>query len=263
MSIRVNNLSKQYGQQRAVDDISFSVNEGEIVGFLGPNGAGKSTTMKVITGFLPPTSGAVFVGGENVMENPRAVKGMTGYLAEHNPLYHDMFVHEFLDFIAQIFGLKAERKTKRIAEMVHLCGLGAEQNKKIGALSKGYRQRVGLAQALIHDPKVLVLDEPTSGLDPNQLVEIRNLIRTVSRNKTVLFSSHILQEVEALCDRVVVINQGKIVADDRIENLLNAGVKFTIVEFSNEVAENDLLQIGGIVSVEKIEKARFQIKSAP
>ena len=257
MSIRVSNLTKQYGLQRAVDDISFEVNEGEIVGFLGPNGAGKSTTMKVITGFLPPTSGSILVAGENVVENPMAVKSMLGYLPEHNPLYQDMFVHEFLDFIAQVFGLKSERKAKRIGEMVHLCGLGAEQNKKIGTLSKGYRQRVGLAQALIHDPKVLVLDEPTSGLDPNQLVEIRNLIRRVSKDKTVLFSSHILQEVEALCDRVVVINQGKIVADDRIENLLQGGVKCVIVEFSNEVTEKDLLQIEGIVTVKRLENFRL------
>ncbi len=233
MSIQVRNLTKLYGQQKAVDDISFSVQEGEIVGFLGPNGAGKSTTMKVIAGFLPPTSGTVKVAGANVADHPMAVKSNTGYLPEHNPLYHDMYVHEYLAFMAGICGLKSSQRKERIAEMVQLCGLTLEQNKKIGMLSKGYRQRVGLAQSLIHDPKVLVLDEPTSGLDPNQLMEIRKLIKAVSKDKTVLFSTHILQEVVALCDRVIVINRGKIVADDRLDSLIQRDVSHLVVEFAN------------------------------
>ncbi len=227
MSIEVHQLTKCYGIQKAVDNISFSVDNisfsvqsGEIVGFLGPNGAGKSTTMKIVTGFVPPDAGQVSVQHLDVTEQPLAVKRLTGYLPEHNPLYLDMYVNEYLIFMAGLNGLDSSRRTSRTAEMISLCGLTLEQNKKIGALSKGYRQRVGLAQALVHDPKVLVLDEPTSGLDPNQLVEIRHLIKTVSKEKTVLFSTHILQEVEALCDRVLVIHQGQIVADDRLENLL-------------------------------------------
>ena len=260
MSIQVRNLTKQYGQQKAVDDVSFSVQEGEIVGFLGPNGAGKSTTMKVIAGFLPPTSGTVTVAGANVVDHPMAVKSKTGYLPEHNPLYHEMYVHEYLGFMAGICGVKASQRKERVAEIVHLCGLTLEQNKKIGMLSKGYRQRVGLAQSLIHDPKVLVLDEPTSGLDPNQLVEIRRLIKAVSKDKTVLFSTHILQEVVALCDRVIVINRGKIVADDRLDYLMQGGGSHLVVEFANEVTEQSLLQIEGIELVKNIEKFRFQIK---
>lgn len=263
MSIKVTHLSKQYGQQRAVDDISFAVSEGEIVGFLGPNGAGKSTTMKILTGFLPPTEGTALVGGESVADHPISVKKKVGYLPEHNPLYLDMYVHEYLHFMAGIFGLSSSQKINRVAEMIHLCGLADEQNKRIGLLSKGFRQRVGLAQALIHDPKVLVLDEPTSGLDPNQLVEIRRLIKTVSKDKTVLFSTHILQEVKALCDRVIVINKGKIVADDRLDALLLGGGNYLIVEFANEVAEQDLARIEGVEKVRKLENFRFQVKSFP
>ena len=261
MSIQVNHLTKIYGQQKAVDGVSFSVQEGEIVGFLGPNGAGKSTTMKIITGYLPPSSGDVMVGSLNVAEQPMAVKRMTGYLPEHNPLYLDMYVHEYLGFMGGIYGLKSSYIRERITEMVNLCGLTDEQNKKIGMLSKGFRQRVGLAQALIHDPKVLVLDEPTSGLDPNQLVEIRRLIKAVSKDKTVLFSTHILQEVEALCDRVVVINKGKIVADDRLENLLQGGGHYLIVEFANEITEHELLTLEGVEHVQKLVNFRFQLKT--
>ena len=260
MSIQVNNLLKIYGQQKAVDNVSFSVNEGEIAGFLGPNGAGKSTTLKIITGFLSPTIGTVTVGGRNVVQEPMAVKRLTGYLPEHNPLYLDMYVYEYLGFMAGMYGLSPSRRKERASEMVKLCGLTEEQNKKIGALSKGYRQRVGLAQALIHDPKVLILDEPTSGLDPNQLAEIRKLIKTVSRDKTVLFSSHILQEVEALCDRVIVINKGKIVADDLLQNLLQNGTGQVIVAFSGGVTVEMLSQIEGVESVQKLEEFRFQIK---
>ncbi len=260
MSIKVFNLTKQYGQQKAVDQVSFSVNEGEIVGFLGPNGAGKSTTMKIITGFLPPTEGTVEVEGESVIDNPMSVKRKTGYLPEHNPLYLDMYVHEYLNFMAGIYGLASSVRKERVFEMVRLCGLTDEQNKRIGMLSKGFRQRVGLAQALIHNPKVLVLDEPTSGLDPNQLIEIRRLIKTVSKDKTVLFSTHILQEVEALCDRVVVINKGRIVADDRLGNLLQGAGNHLVVEFANEISAQDLMQLEDVEHARQLENFRFQLK---
>jgi ABC-2 type transport system ATP-binding protein len=259
MSIKVSNLTKQYGQQKAVDQISFSVNEGEIVGFLGPNGAGKSTTMKIITGFLPPSDGRVEVSGESVVDNPMSVKRRTGYLPEHNPLYLDMYVHEYLSFMAGIYGLPSSLKKNRILEMIDLCGLTDEQNKRIGMLSKGFRQRVGLAQALIHDPKVLILDEPTSGLDPNQLIEIRRLIKTVSKDKTVLFSTHILQEVEALCDRVIVINKGKIVADDRLDNLLQGAGNVLLIEFANEISVQDLTQLDNVENVKQLENFRFRL----
>lgn len=217
MSIVVKNLTKTYGVQKALDSISFTSERGKITGFLGPNGAGKSTTMKVATGYITPTSGTVILDGVDVSKNAIAVKKMTGYLPEHNPLYLEMYVKEYLSFIGSAYKMKSI--SKRVSEMIELVGLEREQSKKIRALSKGYRQRVGLAQALIHDPKVLILDEPTSGLDPNQLVEIRKVIKQASENKTVIFSTHIMQEVEALCDHVVVINKGKIVADDAVENL--------------------------------------------
>lgn len=259
MSIRVSNLTKQFGQQKAVNDISFSVDRGEIVGFLGPNGAGKSTTMKSLTGILPPDHGLLEVAGFDVSRFPMAVKSRTGYLPEHNPLYHDMYVHEYLSFMAGIYKMTGARKTSRIEEMIVLCGLTLEQNKKIGMLSKGYRQRVGLAQALIHDPEVLILDEPTSGLDPNQLVEIRKLIRMVSHDKTVLFSTHILQEVEALCDRVIVINKGKIVADNRLDQLLQKGTASLVVEFANEVSADLISKVEGVASVTRIRDFRFHV----
>jgi len=258
MSIQVEHLTKQYGRQRAVDAISFSVREGEIAGFLGPNGAGKSTTMKIITGFLPPTSGVVRVAGENVTQFPGRVKRQTGYLPEHNPLYEDMYVHEYLHFMAGLHDFPRSKRKSRVLEMVQLCGLTIEQNKRIAALSKGFRQRLGLAQALLHNPKVLVLDEPTSGLDPNQLVEVRKLIKTVSKEKTVLFSTHILQEAEALCDRVIVINQGKIVADDKL-SVLREGKGAVIVEFTEEVSEEDLRKVAGEGDVTRLERNRFRI----
>ncbi len=217
MSITVDHLTKVYGSQKAVDGISFQALKGEITGFLGPNGAGKSTTMKIATGYIPLSDGKVVVGGVDVTAHPLKVKQITGYLPEHNPLYLDMHVKEYLGFIASAYRLKNGRK--RVEEMVGLCGLALEQKKKISALSKGYRQRVGLAQALIHDPEVLILDEPTSGLDPNQLVEIRKVIKEASQDKTVIFSTHIMQEVEALCDKVVIINRGKIVADNEVAAL--------------------------------------------
>lgn len=217
MSIVIQNLTKTYGSQKAVDDISFTSGKGKITGFLGPNGAGKSTTMKIATGYILPTQGTVLVDDVDVLSHPLKVKKGTGYLPEHNPLYLEMYVKEYLSFVGSAYKLK-HIKT-RVEEMVDLVGLTREQHKKIGTLSKGYRQRVGLAQALIHDPQVLILDEPTSGLDPNQLVEIRKVIKEVSVDKTVIFSTHIMQEVEALCDDVVIINKGKIVANDEVSNL--------------------------------------------
>ncbi len=219
MSISVNNLSKTYGAQKAVDDISFTVNKGEIVGFLGPNGAGKSTTMKMITGYLPASAGSARVCDIVVTDSNNETKKKIGYLPEANPLYFDMYVREYLEFVGNIHTVK--NKKERIEEVIRTVGLSLEANKKIGQLSKGYKQRVGLAAALIHDPEVLILDEPTSGLDPNQIVEIREVIKTLGQNKTVLFSSHILQEVQAICDRVIIINKGKIVADDSLSNLLS------------------------------------------
>ncbi|MCU0321805.1 MAG: ATP-binding cassette domain-containing protein [Chitinophagaceae bacterium] len=217
MSIQVEQLTKVYGAQKAINNISFNINKGEIVGFLGPNGAGKSTTMKILTGYLQASNGKALVAGIDVQTNPIAVKKKIGYLPESNALYYDMYVKEYLAFVAgvhQISNLKSQ-----ISNAIELTGLQVEQHKKIGQLSKGYKQRVGLAAALIHNPEVLILDEPTSGLDPNQIVEIRNVIKEQGKNKTVLFSSHILQEVEAICDRIIIINKGQIVADDKLENL--------------------------------------------
>jgi ABC-2 type transport system ATP-binding protein len=218
MSIEVNNILKIYGEQKAVNNISFKVNKGEIVGFLGPNGAGKSTTMKILTGYLQPDGGQARVSGIEVTERPLDVKKRIGYLPESNALYYDMFVREYLAFLSEVHGLP--EKKKRIDEVISLTGLEAEYKKKIGQLSKGYKQRVGLAAALIHNPEVLILDEPTSGLDPNQIIEIREVIRLQGKDKTVLFSSHILQEVEAICDRVIIINKGELVADDKLNNLI-------------------------------------------
>lgn len=218
MSIEINHITKQYGEQLALNDVTLTINKG-IVGLLGPNGAGKSTLMKIITCFIPPTSGTVSVEGHDVIDEPMAVKRIVGYLPEHNPLYLDMYVREYLEFVAGIHQLKGETAKKRINEMIEETGLGLEAHKKIGALSKGYRQRVGLAQAMMHNPQVLILDEPTSGLDPNQLIDIRNLISNLGKEKTVLLSTHIMQEVEAICERAIIINKGVVVADDKIENL--------------------------------------------
>lgn len=264
MSIIVNSLSKVYGNQKAVDEISFSVKEGEILGFLGPNGAGKSTTMKIATGFLPPTGGSVTVGGFDVIEKPLEVKRIVGYLPENNPLYTDMYVHEYLGFIGSLHGMHGTSLRERTVEIIQKCGLEKEQYKKIAALSKGYRQRVGLAQALIHDPQVIILDEPTTGLDPNQILEIRGLIKEVSYNKTVIFSTHIMQEVQALCDRVVIINKGKIVADNVVSELRigQLGGKVIIAEFSAEVILAELEQIEGVDSVKYLGKAKYAIKTS-
>lgn len=220
MSIEVKSLLKEYGEQKAVNNISFKVDKGEIVGFLGPNGAGKSTTMKIITGYLQQTGGEAYVCGINVTDDPLAAKKKVGYLPELNALYYDMYVREYLGFVAEVHQVKDQRS--KIEEVIALTGLTVESKKKIGQLSKGYKQRVGLAAALIHDPEVLILDEPTSGLDPNQIIEIREVIRKQGQNKTVLFSSHILQEVEAICDRVIIIHKGNLVADDTLTNLRQA-----------------------------------------
>lgn len=219
MSIEVSNLTKIYGEQKAIDNISFTINKGEIVGFLGPNGAGKSTTMKIITGYLQPDEGEAIVNGIPVKKQPLQAKASIGYLPEANPLYYDQYVREYLDFVADVHSVPAKQKKDRIEAVIQTVGLSLESKKKIGQLSKGYKQRVGLAAALIHDPEVLILDEPTTGLDPNQIIEIREVIKSLGQNKTVLFSSHILQEVEAICDRVIIINRGKLVANDKLSNL--------------------------------------------
>ncbi|MDX5423650.1 MAG: gliding motility-associated ABC transporter ATP-binding subunit GldA [Hymenobacteraceae bacterium] len=263
MSVEVKNLTKIYGAQHAVNDISFTVGQGQILGFLGPNGAGKSTTMKIATCYLPPTSGTVLVSGHDVVEDPIAVRRNVGYLPEHNPLYLDMYVHEYLQFVASVYGLKGKVARARVQEMVELCGLTLEQGKKIGALSKGYRQRVGLAQALVHDPQVLILDEPTTGLDPNQIVEIRSLIKRVGQNKTVIFSTHIMQEVTAICDRVVIINRGKLVADSDVASLQAGGrdEKVTLVEFEQPVEEEALQGIPGVLRVSIAQGHTYRITS--
>jgi ABC-2 type transport system ATP-binding protein len=254
MSIEVNNLFKYYGQQAAVNDVSFSVKQGEILGFLGPNGAGKSTTMKIITGFIPSHSGEVTVCGLKVDVDNLEARKLIGYLPENNPLYLDMYVKEYLEFVGGIY--KINKLKSRVNEMIDAVGLGIEQNKKIGALSKGYRQRVGLAQAIIHDPKVLILDEPTSGLDPNQLVEIRELIRTIGKQKTVMFSTHIMQEAEAICDRLVIINKGRIVANDKALSLQDTNEEQTIyIEFDQVVSKTQLAKIAGVKKVEAVKNA--------
>jgi ABC-2 type transport system ATP-binding protein len=263
MSIRISHLTKIYGHQKAVNDISFTIGKGEIVGFLGPNGAGKSTTMKIATGYLPPTSGTVLIDDLDVELYSLQVRKSIGYLPEHNPLYLDMYVHEYLHFVGNVYSISSAQLKSRIAEIIALCGLTKEQNKRIESLSKGYRQRVGIAQALLHDPSVLILDEPTSGLDPNQILEIRKLIRDVSANKTVLFSTHILQEVQALCNRVIVINQGQIVADDSVENLLHghATSQTVVVEFDSPVKEEALKLLPGLKSITQVSPVVFRIVS--
>ena len=259
MSIIIKGITKLYGAQKAVNNLSFSVNKGEIVGFLGPNGAGKSTTMKMITGYLVPDQGEATVCGINVLMHPLEVKRKIGYLSEANPLYYEMYVKEYLDFIAGIHKLKNCKR--KIDEVIELTGLSIEQKKKIGQLSKGYKQRTGLAAALIHDPEVLILDEPTSGLDPNQIIEIRNVIRDQGQNKTVLFSSHILQEVQALCERVIIINKGNLVADDKLQNLQKSGSTNVIkVSFSENIEKEKLAQIAGLSAIIQIDSNSWQIK---
>ncbi len=249
MSINIQSVTKIYGEQKALDNVSFSINTGEIVGFLGPNGAGKSTMMKIITGYIPPTSGTVKVNDIDVIQQSLEVRKQVGYLPEHNPLYLDMYVKEYLTYVADIY--KLHNKREQVDKMIELTGLTPEYKKVIGALSKGYRQRVGLAQALIHDPKVLILDEPTSGLDPNQIVEIRNLIKEVASEKTIMLSTHIMQEVKAICNRVVIIKNGVIIADNIPDNIgkVNTDNFIIEVEFADSISIDKLKAINGVVNV--------------
>ncbi|MCO4291745.1 gliding motility-associated ABC transporter ATP-binding subunit GldA [Solitalea sp. MAHUQ-68] len=261
MSVIVEQLTKQYQHQTAVNSISFEAHPGRIMGFLGPNGAGKSTTMKMLTGYIPPSSGKASVCGFDIVVQSLEVRKHIGYLPEHNPLYLEMYVKESLAFTAAMHKLK--NPTKRIAEVIEMVGLDVEQHKKIGQLSKGYRQRVGLAQAIIHDPKVLILDEPTTGLDPNQLTEIRGLIKTIGKEKTVIFSTHIMQEVEAICDQVVIINKGLIVANDNtsnLKNLLSGGFTF-YVEFDKAVSEEQLMTIESVNAVQQLKDHEWKLSS--
>ncbi len=250
MSVIVQGLSKQFGNQKAVDNLTFEAHPGQILGFLGPNGAGKTTTMKMICCYLESTEGTASVEGYDIKTHPLQVRRQIGYLPEHNPLYEEMYVKEFLQFVASIY--KLENRTARISEVIDMTGLGKEQNKIIGTLSKGYRQRVGLAQAIIHDPKVLILDEPTSGLDMNQLMDIRSLIKDLGKEKTVIFSSHIMQEVQALCDRVVIINDGSLVVDETIQKLQNRleGNQVVRVQFAQESINSSIFNsIGNITDI--------------
>jgi ABC-2 type transport system ATP-binding protein len=262
MSIEIRQITKLFGKQKALDKVSFEIKKGELVGFLGPNGAGKSTLMKIITGFLPPDGGEVVVDGQKVESKNLEIRKNIGYLPEHNPLYTDLYVKEFLEITAGFYKLKNSKQ--RVAEMVQLTGLGDEQHKKIRSLSKGYRQRVGLAQALIHNPSVLILDEPTTGLDPNQLEEIRHLIREISREKTVMLSSHIMQEVEAVCRRVVIINKGRIVADGGINEIRSGKLnrnQFVVAEFSAPIKLEKLLTVEGVKSA-VLNGNNWEIESA-
>jgi ABC-2 type transport system ATP-binding protein len=270
MSIQVTRLTKTYGEQKAVDDISFEVKTGEVVGFLGPNGAGKSTTMKIITCYMAPNAGQVMLDQFNADEHPEEIKKRIGYLPENNPLYTDMAIIDYLRFTAEIQGVPKENINGRISEMIDLCGLNRERHKKISELSKGYRQRVGLAQAMIHDPEVLILDEPTAGLDPNQIVEIRKLIKELGKEKTVILSSHILSEVEATCDRILIINRGKIVADGTAENLRKQAQGQELITVQIEAPENaelkkSLLGLSTVQTVETIngQANYFQVQSKP
>jgi ABC-2 type transport system ATP-binding protein len=258
MSIKVNALTKLYGAQKAVNEISFEVNKGEVLGFLGPNGAGKSTTMKILTCFIPQTSGTATVCGYDTANEPLEVTKKIGYLPENNPLYTDMYVKEYLEFVAGLHKL-GNITQKRIDEMIEVTGLTAERKKKVGQLSKGYKQRVGLAQAMLHNPEVLILDEPTSGLDPNQLVEIRSLIKKLGKDKTVIFSSHIMQEVQAVADRVIIINKGKIVANDSTANLQSrVGNEIIITaEFKQNVDRGLLGMIKGVKSYEQLKDGKW------
>ena len=259
MSIKVKKLTKVYGTQKALTEVSFEINKGEIVGFLGPNGAGKSTLMKILTGYIPQTSGDAKICNLDINKNSIETRSRIGYLPEHNPLYLDMYVKEYLEFVANIYNVNH----KYIDEMIKKTGLLKEQHKLIGSLSKGYRQRVGLAQALIHNPEVLILDEPTTGLDPNQLIEIRSLIKEVGRKKTVLLSTHIMQEVEAICDRVIIINKGQIVANKTIIELQKSkgNRKLITVEFDKKAGKKELMKIGNVLEATKLKGNKYQIFS--
>lgn len=262
MPVEVNGITKIYGEQKAVDNVSFSIRQGEIVGFLGPNGAGKSTTMKMITGYLEPSSGDIDVNSIDVKKNPLEAKRKIGYLPESNALYYDMYVKEYLAFIADVHKIQSRIRRDKIQNIIETVGLTMESKKRIGQLSKGYKQRVGLAAALIHDPEVLILDEPTSGLDPNQILEIRNVIKDQGKNKIVLFSSHILQEVEAICDRVIIINKGKIVADDQLNNLQKQSSSSIVrVQFKEALEEEWLKRLNEVKSVNKVDAYTWTIET--
>jgi ABC-2 type transport system ATP-binding protein len=263
MSIITQNITKIYGTQVVLDNVNITIGKGEVVGLLGPNGAGKSTLMKILTGYIPPTSGTASIYGHDVLFETEEVKKIVGYLPEHNPLYLDMYIKEYLEFIAGIHKLGATSRN-RIREMIEITGLGPEQNKKIGTLSKGYRQRVGLAQALIHNPEVLILDEPTSGLDPNQLLEIRALIKGIGREKTVILSTHIMQEVEAVCNRAIIINAGKIVADGSTAELSEIqSHDIVTVEFETRTTEKQLLAIPGVIKAVKVNDLMWKLQAKP
>jgi ABC-2 type transport system ATP-binding protein len=261
MSISVSHITKLYGTQKALNDVSFEVGSNEIVGFLGPNGAGKSTMMKILTCYIPPSEGTAKVNGFDIATHSMEVRKHIGYLPEHNPLYLDMYVKEFLEFTGNLH--QVNKISARVKEMIDLTGLQLEQNKKIGALSKGYRQRVGLAQAMIHDPKVLIMDEPTTGLDPNQLEEIRNLIKNLGKQKTVMLSTHIMQEVEAICDKVIIVNKGEIVANDETKNLQkNTSKQLITVEFDKAVNEELLRTIPEIERIKHLGNTSWQLISS-
>jgi len=264
MSIAVKEISKRYGTQLAVNNVSFNVSTGEIVGFIGPNGAGKSTTMKIITGTLPPDSGSVMINGMHIIDHRNEIRGLIGYLPEHNPLYLEMYIREYLQYVAGLYQITGKSARERISAVIEMTGLTAEAGKKIGNLSKGYRQRVGLAQALIHDPGILVLDEPTSGLDPNQLVEIRNLVSHIGKEKTVLLSTHILQEVEAICDRVLIINNGEIVADEKAQNLREKGegqIQTIHIELDSKTSAEIWQTLSFIDHVKSIDDNQFLLET--
>ena len=263
MSIKAKELVKYYGTQKALDNVSFEVKPGEIVGFIGPNGAGKTTAMKILTGYMMPNSGEAWINGKNALQETLEIRNDIGYLPEHNPLYTQMYIKEYLEYVAGLYNLGGQTE-QRIHEVIELTGLNKEKTKKISTLSKGYRQRVGLAQAIIHDPGVLILDEPTTGLDPNQIAEIRSLISRLGEEKTVLLSTHIMQEVEAICDRIIVINNGRIVADDKVENIssrLEENKQTVQVEFNREVEEDTLSAIEGVNRVRKIDEKNWLLES--
>jgi ABC-2 type transport system ATP-binding protein len=262
MTIRVSQVSKMYGSQRALDQVTFEIKAGELLGFLGPNGAGKSTLMKIITGYLAADGGTITLDGESVDTENVSIRSQIGYLPENNPLYTDLYIREYLEMVAGFYHL--QHKKERVQNMIELTGLKDEQHKKIRALSKGYRQRVGLAQALIHDPAVLILDEPTTGLDPNQLEEIRQLIRAISVRKTVMLSTHIMQEVEAVCDRVIIINKGKLVADGPIGQLKSGNFaqrQSVLIEFDQEPDVSALKSMAGIAAIDRLNQTTFRIES--
>ena len=263
MSLQAINVTKSYGNQKALNAVNFEINTGEVVGFLGPNGAGKSTMMKIITGYIHQNQGDVIVNGINTKDDIKSIKKQIGYLPEHNPLYLDMYVKEYLRFVAKIYNISGNIQTK-LKDVIDVTGLTIEQNKKIGALSKGYRQRTGLAAALIHNPEVLILDEPTTGLDPNQIIEIRDLITEVGKEKTVMLSTHIMQEVEAICDRVIIVNKGEIVADhpaNMIQKLSKQKNQLISVEFNEAINESKLNEIPGISSVVSIDNNSFLLET--